>query len=247
MPPSSEARLARVLASWPRWRVALRGPPLVVGRLEGGLTNESRRLDTDAGPAVLRLNHPAGERLGIDRHTEARVLDAVAAAGVAPAVWHNDPGAGFLVTELVNGRPWGQGDMGDPVQRQRLAAVVARYQALPLALAPRDYLAYLDNYWHQLRLAGAVASADLTARWQHHRKAIARWQQSGWQPVLSHHDLTPGNILDTGERLVLIDWEYAAPGPAAIDGLSLGGAVADPVPALVALINDLWQAVRDAG
>ncbi|MDY0069918.1 MAG: choline kinase family protein [Porticoccaceae bacterium] len=245
--PSPEARLARALASWPRWRVGLRRAPMVVGRLPGGLTNDSWRLDTAAGPAVIRLNRHAGERLGIDRGAEARVLEAVAAAGIAPQLWHNDPKAGYLVTAFVPGRPWSPADMDDPRQRRRLAAVVDRYRTLPVALAPRDYLAYLDNYWQQLRVLGIPAPAELAARWQRQGDAIARWQRAGWPPVLVHHDLTPGNILDTGEGLVLIDWEYAALGPAALDDLALGGPAPPPVAELAALINDLWQVVRDAG
>jgi aminoglycoside phosphotransferase (APT) family kinase protein len=58
-----------------------------------------------------------------------------------------------------------------------------------------------------------------------------------------HHDLVPANVLDTGDRLVLIDWEYAAPGHPDIDRWSVDPwRVTEPfVAEMMDWINGLWE------
>jgi thiamine kinase-like enzyme len=66
----------------------------------------------------------------------------------------------------------------------------------------------------------------LTARGHRHVPDIPRWMeivdrleaaQIPLPIVFGHHDLLPGNFMDDGKRLWLIDWEYGAFGTAMFD------------------------------
>lgn len=245
MPPLPDSGLERALDSWSLWSPAPATRPGNPRRLAGGLTNVSWRVVTCHGDAVIRIHCADDRRLGIDRTREALIVDAVVDAGVAPAVWFRDPGNRFTVSRYIPGRVWSDADLRDPEQCRRLAAVVNRYRALSLPLPARDYVAYLDHYVRQLLDWGIAVTPALADRLEHWRERIARWQYAGWQPRLTHHDLTPGNIIEGEQGLMLIDWEYAAPGCPALDDLALGRASGDPVvAALAGLMNDYWALVR---
>src|SRR5690554_6054380 len=133
MSPLPDSGLERALDSWPLWSPAPAARPGNPRRLDGGLTNVSWRVATCRGDAVVRIHCADDGRLGIDRRREALIVDAVAEAGLAPAVWFRDPGNRFTVSRYIHGRVWSDADIRDLGQRQRLGAVVDRYRALPLA------------------------------------------------------------------------------------------------------------------
>ncbi|MCK9563419.1 MAG: phosphotransferase family protein [Bacteroidales bacterium] len=241
-----EHQLALALDSWRHWAVALAGRPRVLGPAGAGLTNSSWLIASGSDRAVVRLNSPIGERLGVDRHREARVLDALAHTGITPPVWHNDPDKGFLVTAFIPGRVWGPGDLANTAQRRRLGELVDRYQRIETGLPARDYTAYLDNYWHQLQRRDVAVPESLAGRYWHCRGELANWRAACEPALLTHHDLTPANIIDHEGRLYLLDWEYAAPGCGHIDRLAMGETDCPAeVQELAALINDLWLLVRE--
>lgn len=74
--------------------------------------------------------------------------------------------------------------------------------------------------------------------------ALQNFQQSEWAVSLVHHDLNPGNLIATETGLVLIDWEYAAPGYAGMDSsrwLMNNDPCAGVVQAYIQLIDGYWQ------
>ena len=66
--------------------------------LEGGLKRRSYLVSSGADQWVLRLPAPGADAL-LDLDTEARVMRAAAAAGLAPSVVAVDAGAGILLTD----------------------------------------------------------------------------------------------------------------------------------------------------
>jgi len=222
IPPSAQ-RLEAALGSWRHWSPAPASRPLVVKEMPGGKTNHSWRLETDCGPAVLRLNCRHDHLLGIDRQREHRILLAVVAAGIAPELWYNDPAAGFMVCGYIEGRVWCQTDFDNPSSQQRLLALVDRYSSLSVSLPAFDYLAHLDHYHQQLEESGIALPTELRDKLQRWREPIAAWQRDSWQPRLTHHDLTPANIIENDSGISIIDWEYAALGCADLDRQALQG------------------------
>lgn len=238
---SSELQLLQqALSTWPRWLPDPGSPPRVMRPLEGGLTNRSWLVDTENGQAVIRLNCPDGHILGINRDHEAMILAAVAANGLAPPVWYRDDD--LLVCGWIEGTVWTSSDF--TANTARLMALVEQYSAVALPLPPFDYSAHIDHYRHQLLEWGCPLPAGLEQQLRQLRPVIERWQQS-FVPALTHHDLTPGNVIeDPDGRLWVLDWEYAALGCPALDLSGLGSGSGFPE-ALVSLMGAYWQLVRD--
>jgi len=241
-----DAELSAILDAWPAWGVGLTGGPQILGPVQGGRTNRSFRL---AGPGLnehllLRLNHPDPARLGIDRAMEREILCQTATAGISrPCLyWASDNS--FAVFPWLDARPWTTADLACPDQRARLWPLIERLGDLRIHRPRRSYFTYLSNYWNQLEHAGAVDSA-LEKRWQQFARRLHSFDRASWRERLVHHDLIPANILDTGLRLYLIDWEYAAPGHPGIDAWYIArDCVEEPfIGELVDWTNDLWERI----
>ena len=191
---------------------------LADGRLTpitGGLSNHTWRLDGPQGSWFVRLGHPGAARLGVDRVSECALLHAVASAGLAPEVLACEPAAGLLVTRFIEGRCWLAADAAQEGNLRRLAGRLRLLHSLPVpeGIGEVDYarqarqlatdLAPTDGRTDRLRAPAEDAFARIAA----HRRPR----------VLCHHDLHPLNLLDTGDRLWLVDWEYGGRGDPLLD------------------------------
>ena len=189
-----------------RMGVAALGP-----RMErlAGYTNRVYAVETTAGRLCLRIPGARTETL-IDRRLEAENARKAAAAGVAPAVLYADP-AGVMMTPFVAAKA-----LSAHAFAQDGGAILRAADALRrLHDRAEDFVnsfsafAWLDRYAALLRdecggvppdLAEAIGDAANL------RDALAA------NPVPlrpCHCDPTGSNLLDTGERVWLIDWEYS--------------------------------------
>lgn len=177
----------------------------------GGLTNRVYRIG--AGDTVYCLRLPGkGTEEYIDRKVEAVAARAAAAAGVSPEVIHADAATGVMVTRFIAGgttmspalfasRP-GAPERAGRVFRQlhdsgavfdfrfELFAMIDAY----LALLATKTVAFPAGYDDGLREAEAIRAA-LAA----HPVALAP----------CHCDPLAENLLDTGARMWIVDWEYS--------------------------------------
>jgi len=114
---------------------------------------------------ALRIAASAAQRPS-GRTWECRVLERVAAAGLAPAVAYCDPAAGILITRWVPGRSW-----MPPRQESgaaRIAALLQRIHAVtapqpPRKMTPVSYT-HLDVYKRQIHSAATSEANIFTAR-----------------------------------------------------------------------------------
>ena len=182
------------------------GPAEPIG---GGITNRNFRVIDDGRVYMVRIGDDIPVH-GILRWHEAMVSRAAHKAGVAPRVVHHEPGA--LVYEFIDGKTLTEADVRHPDMLPRVVELVAScHRKVPqhlhgpvLSFWPfhviRTYAATLAEerspYAEQLK--AYLASADLL------QAATGRVDI-----VLGHNDLLAANILDDGERLWLVDWEYA--------------------------------------
>jgi len=242
-------RLDRALATWTEWPLALTAPPVPISRVPGGRTNTNFRLKAPGlgSDLQLRLNHPDPGRLGIDRDLERDILRATADADLSKPVWHWDPAGHFVLFPWIDARPWTRADLDSPEQRERLWPLVERLADIDIDRPRRRYTDYLDHYWHQLERAGRI-EPRLRERREEFRTRLVAFDAAPWSAGLTHHDLIPANILDTSDRLYLIDWEYAAVGHPDIDRWAIDpDSVREPfIVELMTWINDLWELLRVA-
>jgi len=181
------------------------GPPEPLG---GGLTNHNVRLRYASGDVVVRIAGEGTEELGIDRGDEAAATQNAALLGIGPQVLTVLPEHGSLVTRFLPATPL----QPEAVRGRQLDAVVAALKTLhdgpPLAVS-FAYCGVLDTYCATARRHGVPV---------HEQEALAREIAAQTQavlvgpahePVACHNDLLAANILDDGERLWIVDWEYA--------------------------------------
>ena len=238
------AAIESLLDRWREWDLGLTGRPRLAARVDGGRTNRNFRLEAPGleEDLLLRVNHPDPQRLGIDREREEAILAVTAQAGISRPVRYWDPDQRFVIFPYLTGRAWTEKDLEDDAQRARVWPLLERLHAIETAWPRRRYHEYVLGYWRTLERAGRV-DPTLRSAWEAFEPRLRAFDTASWSARLVHHDLIPDNILETDDRIVLIDWEYAAPGHPDIDLWTIEpAAVGEPfVAELMAWINDLWE------
>jgi thiamine kinase len=226
----------------------------------------SFKVTTTSGAWLLRVAHDPSLAglLGVDAAREQRLQRCAADAGIAPPTVAVDPAGRWQLRRWIEGRVWSTRDLDDADARRRLAGTLRRLHALappPPAVVTLEPLALLQRW---LAALGAAAPSDAVAQV---RAALSRIDSSRRPVAIIHSDVHPGNIVDTGKQLWLIDWEYAHVGdplcdlaallanqpaldrhaPELLDALGLAGRVAPgELEAWVEIyrrINSLWQSL----
>lgn len=175
--------------------------------LKGGISNESYLVTDAAGRHVVRFgkDYPFHHVL---RDREIMTARAAHAAGFGPKVEHSAPG--IMVSAFLLARTFAADDVR--ANAARVAGLLRRFhEAMPAHIAGpgfmfwpfhviRDYARTLD--------AGRSRMAGELPRYLDLCRALEEIQ-TPLPIVFGHNDLLPANILDDGERLWLIDFEYA--------------------------------------
>lgn len=184
--------------------------------LSGGLTNRSFLLSIEGKKYRLRLNNPFSNALGINRQREKVITDALHKAELAPALVYSGEAYDYSLFEYIEGRTWSEKDFDDPYQKEKLIQLITLFQKLHIDSPARDYRAYLNHYWLQIKDQSRLTDNEYQKylEFDTFLKSHAKtWPKS----VLCHHDLIPENIIETKNGLKIIDWEYAAIGHPELD------------------------------
>ena len=182
-----------------------------VSVLHGGMTNRNFVVRQDDGQRfVVRCGSDLPAH-GVMRFNELAAARAAQAAGLSPEVVFATEG--MLVSRFVDGHTLTPEDVRDP---GRLAAIVAlihrcheqvpRHMRGPALVfwvfqVVRNYLVTIGDPG---RNPLALDLAELGRR--------SAWLEQRVGPVnivFGHNDLLAANLIDDGERLWLIDWDYA--------------------------------------
>ena len=174
-------------------------------QLSDGPTNASYLLEQDDAQYVLRLDKPDAAKLGLNRANEKLVCQVVADAGLAPEPLYFDPEAGIYLRRYLKGRSWLVSDLDSLDNLVRLALLLRELHSLAPVGAAFDPLAAARRYAAQL---GSERSRAILRRAE---KLMQQINTDSMGPALCHNDLVCHNVLE-GERLMLIDWEYAGIG-----------------------------------
>ncbi|MDE0104863.1 MAG: phosphotransferase family protein [Bryobacterales bacterium] len=197
---SAEARAAS-LACW--------SGPVEPEPVAGGITNTNFLVRDRGERFFVRIGEDIPVH-GVLRFNEVSATRAAAAAGIAPALIHSEPGA--LVSRFIEGRTLSAEDVRAPAMLERIVPLLGRcHRDIPGVLrgaipmfwvfhVVRDYAASLreDGSRYEPQLTGLLARADAL------EAAVGPIDV-----VFGHNDLLAANFIDDGERLWLVDWEYA--------------------------------------
>jgi thiamine kinase-like enzyme len=214
--------LERRIAALACWR-----GPVTLAPLTGGLTNLSYVVQDAGERFVVRC----GDDIPVHhvfRDRERAASIAAHAAGLSPEVIHTGPG--ILVMRFVEGRTFTEADLRTNIDR-----LVPLLQACHVSVG--SHLSGPPNFFwvfHVIRdYARAITEAQSPFAVEVPRYLEAnRVLEAAQVPmpiVFGHHDLLPGNVMDDGRRLWLIDWEYGGFGTALFDlaNLSANGDFGD--------------------
>lgn len=180
-------------------------------RVDGALTNLCYKVTVGGTAYVLRL---AGKGTPgyIDRSAEEHNARVAAEAGVNVEVLHFDARDGTMVTRFVEGTSMnaGEGFDRDPGAPVRAALALVRVHRLKNAFESRfDVFAKIQGYLGLLRERRTPLPRGYHGLWRKARAVRRALEASPLPLVPCHNDPWPGNLLDAGGRVYLIDWEYS--------------------------------------
>jgi thiamine kinase-like enzyme len=175
--------------------------------LDGVITNRNYRVRLGGRDCVVRLPGKDTDLLGIDREAERAATVAAAAIGIGPDVIGFEPERGCLVTGFIEARPVPPEELRTRVVEvaQALRAIHSG-PALPSTFSPFELTARYERTARER--GGTIPAAYPEVRAAADRIAPVVDEP----PVPCHNDLLTANFLDDGERLRILDWEYAGMG-----------------------------------
>ena len=185
---------------------------LTVTPLPGGITNTNYRVDVAGEAFVVRVGTPGAEVLGIDREREYRCLVAASAAGAAPEVVYCRPAEGVLVTRFVPGRALASGETPPPEGVARVVQTMHRYHNGPAFPGSFSPFRTLDEYRSAARRRSAPLPSDIDGLYAALARLEVALRPGGTLVRPCHNDLWGPNLIDDGQRVVIVDWEYAGMG-----------------------------------
>lgn len=188
---------------------SLAGEPRTVERLEGGLTNVNFKVTTPQRTAVVRLSSVETDLLAIDRAAEEVNSRRAAESGAAPAVLDYLPDEHALVIEWVEGVTLQPADLADETNLVRAATVCRLLHSGPRFVGDFDMFAIQRRYLDVVLERGfRLPPRYLDLMPEADRIAAALAVHRG-PTVPCNNDLLAANFIDDGQRLWVIDYEYA--------------------------------------
>ncbi|MDQ6794927.1 MAG: phosphotransferase [Chloroflexota bacterium] len=192
----------------------LAGRDLTLTALSGGITNRNYLVTVagQSGRYVIRLAGNDTHLLGISREVEHAATVAAAGVGVGPEVVAFIRPEGYLVTRFIEGRPLPEAEAHKATMLARVADSLRRFHngpAIPGLFIPlRIVEAYRGLAVDRgVRIPIEYELAQSIGR----RIELALLSApAALQPC--HNDLLNANFIDDGQRIRIVDWEYAGMG-----------------------------------
>jgi thiamine kinase-like enzyme len=176
--------------------------------INGGITNVNVSVINNNKKYVVRLGKDIPEH-GVMRWNELALSKAAQSLGISPAVVYYEPG--ILVLEFIDAQTFKEADVREPKNLVRVVSMVAKthrgigkYLNTPILTfwpfqVNQSYMSRLkrDGSHHISKLSDLKRQLD-----------VLEAATGPVDLVVGHNDLLAANILDDGNQLWLIDWEY---------------------------------------
>jgi thiamine kinase-like enzyme len=176
--------------------------------LGGGITNRNFKVVAGGETFVLRIGGEDTELLGIDREFEHDASLAAAELGIGPEVVAFVEPEGYLVTRYVEGEV-GRAELDD------VAPLLRRFHdGRPIA-GRFDSFRVVQAYAELAREYGVPVPEAYERAHEVAARIAARRGRVELRPC--HNDLLAANFIHDGERVWIVDWEYAGMGDPAFD------------------------------
>ena len=179
------------------------GQAATIEPLGGGITNHNFRVEVGEEAFVLRIGGEDTELLGIERSAEYAASQVAAELGLAPDVVAFLEPEGYLVTRFVDGVV-GELDVA------QVGAALRRLHAGPPIPSRFDSFRVVEGY----RAIAAERGVGIPPAYGWASEVAGRIEElrRGEPPRPCHNDLLNANFISDGDRLWIVDWEYAGMG-----------------------------------
>jgi thiamine kinase-like enzyme len=178
-----------------------------IAPLPGGLSNANYLVKDATGRHVVRFgkDYPFHH---VFRDREVMTARAAHAAGFAPAVRHTEPG--IMVTQFFDARTYVADDVRANIGR--VAALMRGFhREMPNYVSGPGFMFWvfhvIRDYARTLQAGNSRMTGELP-RYLELADELER-AQALLPIVFGHNDLLPANMLDDGDKIWLIDFEYA--------------------------------------
>ena len=199
---------------------ALQVVPEIAGRdvtltaLSGGITNRNFLIELRGEPEryVLRLAGNDTHLLGISREVEHAATVAAAGVGVGPEVTAFIRNGGYLVTRFIVGSPVSDEAVHQSATIRRVADSIRRVHegpAIPGLFIP---LRIVEAYRALAQSRGVPIPPEYDGPQAAGRRIELAFLADPVEMRPCHNDLLNGNFIDDGNRIRIVDWEYAGMG-----------------------------------
>ncbi len=190
-------------------RLACWREPVTPEPLSGGITNRNFLVRHRGERFVVRVGDDIPVHQ-ISRANELGASRAAAAAGLSPEVVHHEPGA--LVLRFIEGRTLKPEDIRARPMLERIVPLLHRcHREVERHLRGSVQMFWvfyvLGDYAAALREGGSRFTPELRRLLE-----VAAELRAAIGPIdvaFGHNDLLAANFIDDGDRLWLIDWDYA--------------------------------------
>lgn len=177
--------------------------------LSGGITNTNYLVKDNTGRYVVRIGDDIPLHQ-IMRFNELSASKAAFRAGISPEVFHAEPG--FLVLRFIDGKTLTEEDIQtDSILKRILPALKTCHRDMPKYFKGPALIFWvfhvLNDYADTIRKGNGRLNSlvpDLMSQSSILETAIGQIDL-----IYGHNDLLAANFLDDGQKIWLIDWDYA--------------------------------------
>jgi thiamine kinase-like enzyme len=223
-------------------KIALLAQRTSIKELSGGLTNRNFLIETPADKYVARVSSNSSDFLSIDRGSEFINTTIAGKGGVGAEVLDYIPGEGLLLISYISGKTYGAADVGANLPR-----IATSLRALH-SLEPFDHEFNMfntqSNYLKIVKEQGfrvPDAYVDFEPMVAQIKKAFEVLFE-GLVPC--NNDLLPGNFIDDGKKIWLIDYEYSGNNDACFEIGNVWAEAFLPIEALEELVTAYFGSHR---
>ena len=223
-------------------KIALLAKRTSIKELSGGLTNRNFLIETPGDKYVARVSSNSSDFLAIDRGSEFINTTIAGKGGVGAEVLDYIPGEGLLLISYISGKTYGADDVA--ANLPRIATSLRNLHALEPFDHEFNMFNTQSNYLKIVKEQGFRVPngyVDFEPMVAQIKKAFEVLFE-GLVPC--NNDLLPGNFIDDGKKIWLIDYEYSGNNDACFEIGNVWAEAFQPIEALEELVTAYYGAHR---
>lgn len=213
-----------------------------ISELSGGLTNRNFLIQTPEEKFVARVSSNSSSLLSIDRGSEFINSTIAGKGGVGAQVLDYLPGEGLLLISYIKGKTFGPEDVASNLNR--IAQSLRGLHSLDhfdhefnMFTTQKKYLSIVESQGFRM----PDGYLNFAPQVDEIKKAFAVLFDA---LVPCNNDLLPGNFIDDGEKIWLIDYEYSGNNDACFEIGNVWAEAFLPLDALEELVTAYYGQYR---